>query len=649
MIFGSFVLRGYLVMWSALKQKLKSIFLELVNLPVAASTSDVNIAWQVISKFLVSKYQRVFWLVLVSAFAATFEGLTMGALGLAVSMFVEGTIPTFSGFPERLGDPLKALLSAHDKNHVFMIVVSSAIVAQVLKSVLLYGSEWIQIGLAYEMRMFLQQKITHHIMELSYGDVTRFPTGKLATYIDQSKLVLDVTVQLGVIVRATLMGLAYLVVMFSMSISLALSTVVVVLILWLALKGGVRYIQSLSTDATAAEIALWRWTVEFLNAPRLLRLINGTERAAKEINDAWARHLEPEKKADLVSAAIPKLLETITVTAAGIFLIATLLVITDNRESSISTLFVYVLVFFRLRPVIKAFNDLRIKVARIVPRLEVVGSLLRIPVKKFSGPTEKRTINQLRTEIRFNNVGFRYPRTTKMVLKDIDFSIPCGSTTAIVGRSGSGKTTIADLLLGLYTPTTGEILVDGQNLLEHDIPSWRSKIGVVDQENYLLNTSVRENIRFGRPLTEATQVEMAARIACASDFVEALEEGYETVIGDRGLRLSGGQQQRLALARAVLSNPEILVMDEATSALDTLSERLIQRALESMRHERTIVVIAHRLSTVANADQILVVEGGEIVEKGTIKELIDLDGQFARMWNSQSSKIEHGTNSHGIK
>jgi ABC-type multidrug transport system fused ATPase/permease subunit len=142
---------------------------------------------------------------------------------------------------------------------------------------------------------------------------------------------------------------------------------------------------------------------------------------------------------------------------------------------------------------------------------------------------------------------------------------------------------------------------------------------------------------------------MAARTACASDFVEALEEGYETVIGDRGLRLSGGQQQRLALARAVLSNPEILVMDEATSALDTLSERLIQRALESMRHERTIVVIAHRLSTVANADQILVVEGGEIVEKGTIKELIDLDGQFARMWNSQSSKIEHGTNSHGIK
>jgi len=560
----------------------------------------------------------------------------MAVLGLAVSMFVEGGIPTFASVPEELTDTLQDWFVASSKDQIFVFMVSFAIVAQILKSVLLYASEWSQIGLAYGMRLFLQQRITAHIMNLSYAEVTRFPAGKLATLIDQSKLVLDVTVQLGTIVRATLMGLAYVVVMFSMSTKLALATLLVVAILWFLLRFIVRYIQSLSTDATKAEIALWRWTIEYLNAPRILRSINGTERALEEINNAWKQHLVPERKADLVSAAIPKLLETITVVAAGILLISALLLVTDDRESLISTLFVYALLFFRLRPVIKAFNDLRIKVARIIPRLAVVGSLLRVPQKPaFS--TDRNRIPKRWSEIRFEDVWFQYPRDNKPVLKGVSFSILQGSTTAIVGRSGSGKTTIADLLLGLYTPTTGKIIVDDKNLSECDIEKWRERIGVVDQENYLLNTSVWDNIRFGRSVTEVGQIERAAQIANASEFIEGMESDYQTVIGDRGLRLSGGQQQRLALARAVFNDPEILVLDEATSALDTLSEQLIQSALEKMQHERTIIVIAHRLSTIANADQVLVVDEGEITEKGTVRELIGIDGRFAKMWNSQSS------------
>jgi len=560
----------------------------------------------------------------------------MAVLGLAVSMFVEGGIPTFASVPEELTDTLQDWFVASSKDQIFVFMVSFAIVAQILKSVLLYASEWSQIGLAYGMRLFLQQRITAHIMNLSYAEVTRFPAGKLATLIDQSKLVLDVTVQLGTIVRATLMGLAYVAVMFTMSTKLALTTLLVVAILWFLLRFIVRYIQSLSTDATKAEIALWRWTIEYLNAPRILRLINGTERALEEINNAWKQHLVPERKADLVSAAIPKLLETITVVAAGILLISALLLVTDDRESLISTLFVYALLFFRLRPVIKAFNDLRIKVARIIPRLAVVGSLLRVPQKPaFS--TDRNRIPKRWSEIRFEDVWFQYPRDNKPVLKGVSFSILQGSTTAIVGRSGSGKTTIADLLLGLYTPTTGKIIVDDKNLSECDIEKWRERIGVVDQENYLLNTSVWDNIRFGRSVTEVGQIERAAQIANASEFIEGMESDYQTVIGDRGLRLSGGQQQRLALARAVFNDPEILVLDEATSALDTLSEQLIQSALEKMQHERTIIVIAHRLSTIANADQVLVVDEGEITEKGTVRELIGIDGRFAKMWNSQSS------------
>ena len=622
--------------WTSCSNQLKRLFRKLLNLPIVSNEGDVHVAWGVIVKFLVSRYRTVFWLVFVSGLAAIFEGLTMAVLGLAVSMFVEGGIPTFASVPEELTDTLQDWFVASSKDQIFVFMVSFAIVAQILKSVLLYASEWSQIGLAYGMRLFLQQRITAHIMNLSYAEVTRFPAGKLATLIDQSKLVLDVTVQLGTIVRATLMGLAYVAVMFTMSTKLALTTLLVVAILWSLLRFIVRYIQSLSTDATKAEIALWRWTIEYLNAPRILRLINGTERALEEINNAWKQHLAPERKADLVSAAIPKLLETITVVAAGILLISALLLVTDDRESLISTLFVYALLFFRLRPVIKAFNDLRIKVARIIPRLAVVGSLLRVPQKPaFS--TDRNRIPKRWSEIRFEDVWFQYPRDNKPVLKGVSFSILQGSTTAIVGRSGSGKTTIADLLLGLYTPTTGKIIVDDKNLSECDIEKWRERIGVVDQENYLLNTSVWDNIRFGRSVTEVGQIERAAQIANASEFIEGMESDYQTVIGDRGLRLSGGQQQRLALARAVFNDPEILVLDEATSALDTLSEQLIQSALEKMQHERTIIVIAHRLSTIANADQVLVVDEGEITEKGTVRELIGIDGRFAKMWNSQSS------------
>jgi ATP-binding cassette subfamily B protein/subfamily B ATP-binding cassette protein MsbA len=241
----------------------------------------------------------------------------------------------------------------------------------------------------------------------------------------------------------------------------------------------------------------------------------------------------------------------------------------------------------------------------------------------------------LKDEIRFSNVSFRYAEESPFVAKSISLSISAGCTVALVGESGGGKTTLADLIVGLYEPTTGEILVDNCPLTELSLTDWRESIGVVDQEAFLLNASVKENIRFARSEATMEEIVEAAQAAHAHKFIEKLEDGYETVLGDRGFKLSGGQRQRVALARALVRKPQILILDEATSALDTESEREIQKALEEMHNTRTILVIAHRLSTVANADHVIVFGDGRVLEEGTKDDLLSQDGYFARLWRLQ--------------
>lgn len=267
--------------------------------------------------------------------------------------------------------------------------------------------------------------------------------------------------------------------------------------------------------------------------------------------------------------------------------------------------------------------------------MEVLGDFLRRNDKEFSRVGGK-SFGGLKQEIEFQKVEYKYPESSVTVLRNISFTIPAGKTIALVGVSGGGKSTMADLLLGLYTPTRGKILVDGIDLSEIDLLDWRNHIGIVDQEVFLLNASIKDNIGFARSNVKEKTIEKAARIAHAHEFIVNLEAGYETIIGDRGHKLSGGQQQRLALARALLGDPAILVLDEATSSLDTISEKLIQRALKEMRNSRTVLIIAHRLSTIADADHIIVIDNGQITEEGSKVELLRSPGAFSRLWNLQA-------------
>ncbi|HTH51266.1 MAG TPA: ABC transporter ATP-binding protein, partial [Pyrinomonadaceae bacterium] len=238
--------------------------------------------------------------------------------------------------------------------------------------------------------------------------------------------------------------------------------------------------------------------------------------------------------------------------------------------------------------------------------------------------------------IDFENVFFEYEKDVP-VLKGVSFHAPAGATTALVGSSGSGKSTILSLVLNFIHPTTGVIKIDGKNLQHVRLRDYRRHLGVVLQDNFLFDGTILENIRFSNPEASLDEIKAMCKIANADEFIEKFPQGYDTVVGERGVKLSGGQRQRLAIARALLADPRILILDEATSSLDSESEALIQEGLNNLRKGRTTFVIAHRLSTIRSADQILVVEAGEILERGTHAELIAQNGRYKQLYDKQYS------------
>jgi len=243
--------------------------------------------------------------------------------------------------------------------------------------------------------------------------------------------------------------------------------------------------------------------------------------------------------------------------------------------------------------------------------------------------------------VRFENVSFAYD-PARPILHGISFEIPAGRTVAVVGASGAGKSTLARLLYRFYDVSGGRITIDGQDIREVTQASLRRAIGMVPQDTVLFNDTVRYNIAYGRADATEADIVAAARAAKIHDFIVSLPEGYETKVGERGLKLSGGEKQRVGIARTLLKNPPILILDEATSALDTQTERDIQDSLREMGQGRTVITIAHRLSTIADADRIVVLEAGQIAESGTHEELLAAGGRYAAMWARQSSE-EEGT------
>lgn len=275
-----------------------------------------------------------------------------------------------------------------------------------------------------------------------------------------------------------------------------------------------------------------------------------------------------------------------------------------------------------------SLGTLRMKLMTMLPVLDRIYEVITGPLpRRTSGGRELTDFSE---SIVFNNVSFGY-RGREPLFHDLNLKFEKGTVTAIVGSSGAGKTTIINLILGLFQPTGGNITVDGIPLQDIEQESWFNKIGFVSQEAFTYHASVSENILFGRDFHSTESVIEAAKFANAHEFISELPQGYDTVVGERGMKVSGGQQQRLAIARALLNSPEILIFDEATSNLDSISERTVQEAINGVSQDRTVIMIAHRLSTVSHADKILVFDGGRLVEQGRHEELLSLNGYYSQL------------------
>lgn len=351
-------------------------------------------------------------------------------------------------------------------------------------------------------------------------------------------------------------------------------------------------------------------------------------------------------KSQTLSAAIPQMYYPF-----GILVLVITIYAGRSMSNTLSEIVAVLYSFMRILPIVGNIMAQRTNINHYFPSYEQVSELKQ-QAKEMKQTSGTKPFSTLKSNISLEKVTFAYSGN-EAVLKDVDLNIAKGRMVAVVGRSGSGKSTLIDIIMGFNQPLEGRVSIDGTPLQEFDTLSYRGHIGYVPQESTLFNMSIRDNLLWAKEDATDDEVKEACDIANASEFIEDLPKAYETIAGDRGVRLSGGQIQRIALARAVLRKPDILILDEATSSLDTQSERLIQHAIESIAKKTTVIIVAHRLSTIINADYIYVFDEGRVVEEGTHTELMSRNGSFSRMHligrDVDEDDVVNGTGINGVK
>lgn len=367
---------------------------------------------------------------------------------------------------------------------------------------------------------------------------------------------------------------------------------------------------------------------EFFNGIKSIIVFNAMKRWLKEFdrqNSVFTRLYIR----DNVWMNAPKYMMEL-VTASLIFGTVVYLKLAHSAQFSsyLPVIGVFAFALVKLMPSVTNMGRIRMELLGNLPELEVVkkGITEKMPQRRQGGGS----ISAFEDLIKFTGVSFHYDQGAE-ILHDINLTIEKGKVTAVVGASGSGKSSLVNLMLCLLEPAGGQISVDGMDMKEIDIEQWNRLIGLVSQDTFIYHSTIKDNISFGDDSFSGDDIVNAAKVAYAHDFISAMPEGYETVVGERGMKLSGGQQQRLAIARAVLRKPEILIFDEATSALDSVSEKIVQDAIYNLSKDHTIIIIAHRLSTIRNADKIIVLDKGRVVETGVHEELMKANGDYSRL------------------
>jgi subfamily B ATP-binding cassette protein MsbA len=439
---------------------------------------------------------------------------------------------------------------------------------------------------------------------------------------------------LRVVFREPATIILYFAVLFLMSVKLTLFTILIIPISGAIIGGITRRLKKSAVQSQESLGRIVNILDETLGGMRVIKAFNA-ERFMKakfdQETDFYSDvNVNMARKNELASPISQFLGVTVV---AGILVYGGGLVLSGNSDLGASDFITYIIIFTQVLNPAKEISRSVSNIQRGIASAERIFQVIDTP-SNISSPVEPEPLKGFHKTIEFKNINFAYEETT--VLKQINFTLNRGKTIALVGPSGGGKSTLADLVPRFYDPTDGQILLDGVDLRQFELIDLRGLMGIVTQESILFNDSVFNNIAFGVAGATESEVIEAAKIANAHEFIEKLENGYHTSIGERGSKLSGGQKQRISIARAVLKNPPILILDEATSALDSESELLVQEALTKLMKNRTTLVIAHRLSTIQHADEILVIERGEIVQRGSHQELSQSEGLYQKLSSIQS-------------
>ena len=516
----------------------------------------------------------------------------------------------------------------------------SILVLVVLKNMLSYSYsllfQWMNASVSHRLRC----GIFHQLLSLSQSYLDGHDSGKLLntlatdTWRVSSAFAVLANVIINVCMTLTLGSLLLLI-----SWKLTLITGCLLLLISQIVQMLTRRAKQLSVEATAANASLSQRMLETFHGLRLIRAFGRESHELNRFDVASGGVRKIFWKLESISALVHPLSEVLTAS----LLLSILAVIAMRTPAQMATSLTFLILLYRLQPRIKQFDSDRVALNAFSASIEEVRRLLDETDKPYlrSGA---RMLDSVEKGIVLENVSLYYGSGKGPALDQVTCLINIGETTALVGPSGAGKSSLISLICRFYDPSSGRLLIDGIPLQELDLTWWRGQIAVVSQDVYLFNASVAENIIYGKLGATREELLEAARKAHALEFIEDLPDGFETVLGDSGLLLSGGQRQRVALARAFIRDPQILILDEATNSLDLISETVVQDALEEFGRGRTVLIIAHRISTIEHADKVIVLEAGKAVESGSVTELLSKGGLFSRFYalHLQKTKVGRG-------
>ena len=519
-------------------------------------------------------------------------------------------------------------------------VCITIVVSVFLSNVFRYLSQRIMENLRIHTLLNFRKAVFNNVMDLHLGYFSNERKGDIISKVasDVQVVQFSVTGTLQVIFKEPFQLIAYVVYLFYISYQLTLFALLVIPVSAFIISKIVKNLKQQAKESHESYGNMISYLDEALSGIKIIKAFNATDfiknKFAQE-NNNYSDIIRSMARKQQLASPVSEFLGVSMV--AGIVLYGGSLIISHTSALSAAEFISYIAVFSQVMRPAKAISDSFSNIHSGISAGERVLNLIDEKPQITNAP-DAVFIDTFSDNIRLENVSFAYQE--KMVLKEVSLTIPKGKNIALVGPSGGGKSTLMDLLPRFIEPQSGRILIDGKDIQHLKTDSLRALMGIVNQESILFNDTIFNNIAFAKPDATQAQVEAAARIANAHEFILNTENGYQTNIGDRGSKLSGGQKQRISIARAVLSNPPIMLLDEATSALDTESEKLVQDALNNLTKNRTSLIIAHRLSTIQNADEIVVLENGQIIEQGNHQQLILKNGLYKRLIDMQTFGVD---------